>query len=81
MYGPPSPSKSIYDLVRQEIKVPDGLLFRGKYVAKTRNNNFGNFGTKSATLNDKYDTRTADTISRASRVSRISSSFAKVHNT
>ena len=33
-----SPSKSIYELVKQDIKMPEGLLFRGKYVGKTRNN-------------------------------------------
>ena len=32
-----SPSKSIYELVKQDIKMPEGLQFRGKYVAKTRN--------------------------------------------
>ena len=34
---PASPTKSIYDLVKQDIKMPEGLLFRGKYVGKTRN--------------------------------------------
>ena len=37
---PPSPSKSIYELVTQKVDVPEGLLFRGKYVAKTRNSTF-----------------------------------------
>jgi hypothetical protein len=32
-----SPTKSIYELVKQDIKMPEGLQFRGKYVAKTRN--------------------------------------------
>lgn len=36
---PLSPTKSIYDLVRQDIKMPEGLLFRGKYVGKSRNSN------------------------------------------
>lgn len=49
-------------------------MFRGKYVAKTRNNNFGH---KSATIDKNSERRTADT---ASRISRISSSFAKINN-
>ena len=36
-YQKPSPTKSIYELIKHDINVPDGLLFRGKYVAKTRN--------------------------------------------
>ena len=34
---PVSPTKSIYELVKQDIKMPEGLLFRGKYVGKSRN--------------------------------------------
>lgn len=29
---PPSPTKSIYEIVNQEINQPEGMLFRGKYV-------------------------------------------------
>lgn len=32
-----SPTKSIYELVKGEVNMPEGLMFRGKYVAKTRN--------------------------------------------
>jgi hypothetical protein len=32
-----SPTKSIYELVKTNIVMPEGLQFRGKYVAKTRN--------------------------------------------
>jgi hypothetical protein len=31
-----SPTKSIYDLVKQEVKLPEGLLFRGKYVGQSK---------------------------------------------
>lgn len=31
-----SPTKSIYDLVKQEVKMPEGLLFRGKYAGQSR---------------------------------------------
>ena len=32
-----SPTKSIYDLVKQDIKMPEGLLYRGKYVGQSKN--------------------------------------------
>jgi|DEB0MinimDraft_12_1074336.scaffolds.fasta_scaffold95799_1 hypothetical protein len=38
---PVSPTKSIYELVKQDIKMPEGLLFRGKYVGKSRNSKQG----------------------------------------
>jgi hypothetical protein len=31
-----SPVKSIYELIKQDIKMPDGLLFRGKYVGNSK---------------------------------------------
>lgn len=46
-----SPTKSIYELVKQDIKMPEGLQFRGKYVAKTRNK-LSNKGKSQGTLSD-----------------------------
>ena len=31
-----SPTKSIYELVKQDIKMPEGLLYRGKYAGKSK---------------------------------------------
>jgi hypothetical protein len=31
-----SPGKSIYQLISQDIKMPEGLLYRGKYCGKSR---------------------------------------------
>ena len=33
---PPSPTKSIYEIVNQEINQPEGMLFRGKYVGSQK---------------------------------------------
>ena len=49
------PNKSIYDLVKQDIKMPEGLLFRGKYVGKRQTNQAFSIGPNSATSKPRQE--------------------------
>ena len=49
------PNKSIYDLVKQDIKMPEGLLFRGKYVGKRQTNQAFSIAPNSATSKPQKD--------------------------